>query len=46
MPFLQEHPLIRPLSVYQALVPDCFAADGAASSDTPNPHQPMEPNAH
>ena len=46
MPFLQEHPLIRPLSVYQALVPDCFAADSAASSDTPTPHQPTEPNAH
>ena len=34
MPFLQEHPLIRPLSAYQALVPDCFAAEDAA--DNPN----------
>ena len=29
MPFLEEHPLIRPLSVYQQLVPDCFAAPKA-----------------
>lgn len=27
MPFLQDHPLIRPLSTYQALVPDCFATE-------------------
>ncbi len=29
LPFLEEHPLIRPMSVYQQLVPDCFAAPTA-----------------
>lgn len=34
LPFLQEHPVIRPLSDYQAFVPDCFAdADPASTCD-------------
>lgn len=31
LPFLEEHPLIRPLSQYQELYPDCFATPQTAS---------------
>jgi hypothetical protein len=33
LPFLEEHPLIRPLSAYDELVPDCFAT----TTPTPTP---------
>ena len=33
--FVQQHPLIRDLSHYQALIPDCFAPD-------PNPNHPSQ----
>jgi hypothetical protein len=36
--FAQEHPLIRDLSQYQALVPDCFAS--STSTDNPTEKEP------
>ena len=41
MGFMEQHPLIRPLSVYQQLLPnDCFAAEEAA---IPNLNTTAEP---
>ncbi len=39
--FAQAHPLIRDLSHYQALVPDCFAS--APEPVTEEPHEPPQP---
>jgi hypothetical protein len=32
--FIQQHPLIRDLSYYQALIPDCFCPDTQTDNDT------------
>jgi hypothetical protein len=38
LPFLEAHPLIRPLSEYQALLPDCFEPQASASGSAPDPN--------
>jgi len=42
LPFLESHPLIRPLSEYQDLLPDCFEpAEPKASGSAPDPNFPI-----
>jgi hypothetical protein len=41
--FIQQHPLIRDLSHYQALIPDCFAPVTDNPNPNPNPESPHEP---
>ena len=36
--FIQQHPLIRDLSQYEALIPDCFTAP----TENQPPHQPLD----
>lgn len=38
--FVQQHPLIRDLSHYQALVPDCFRPTSANHPPNPNSYEP------
>jgi hypothetical protein len=38
--FAQQHPLIRDLSHYQALLPDCFASDHENNHTTERNHEP------
>jgi transposase len=40
--FIQQHPLIRDLSHYQALIPDCFTP--VTEPPNPNPENPNEPS--
>ena len=42
--FVQHHPLIRDLSHYQALIPDCFSPD--PNPHPPSPHEPPTPPAN
>lgn len=42
--FVQEHPLIRDLSHYQALIPDCFTS--TPQTPTPQPTDNHEPSNH
>lgn len=41
--FAQQHPLIRDLSHYEALLPDCFAPDTETNHPTEPTHEPSQP---
>lgn len=41
--FVQEHPLIRSLDHYQALVPDCFASNTETDHPTESEHESSQP---
>lgn len=41
--FAQQHPLIRDLSHYQALMPDCFASVTKTINSTESEYEPSEP---
>ena len=41
--FVQQHPLIRDLSHYQALIPDCFAPIPSETNPTETIHEPSSP---
>jgi transposase len=41
--FVQQHPLIRDLDQYQALLPDCFAAITETNNSTESEHESSQP---
>jgi transposase len=44
--FIQQHPLIRDLSHYQALIPDCFAPVTDDPQTTENKYEPPSPQSN
>ena len=44
--FIQQHPLIRDLSHYQALIPDCFAPSTEPYTLNQNTHEPPSPQSN